>query len=94
MTSNTDARAASFLARLIQLEDERREYAEDRRELTKEMAGAGLSKDEIAGIKLAVKRHYESEEARAKRVSVEEFAESLGSLRELPLGQAALARVA
>jgi len=90
--SNTD-RAAAFLARLVNLEQERRENAEDRKELGTEMKAADLTKVEIAGIKLAVKRHFEDDGARALRESVEEFAEALGGFKDTPLGEAAIEHV-
>ena len=88
--SNVDTRALAFKDRLTRLEEERRNLADDVKDLAKEMAGVGLSKDEIAGIKLAVRRSFETDEKRAKRITVEEFAESLGSMRDLPLGMAAV----
>jgi len=90
--TNTDERAKTFLARLIRLEEEKRANAEDRKELGAEMKSANLLKEEIAGIKLAVKRHFEEPEKRRFRESVEEFAEALGEFRDTPLGGAAVAR--
>jgi hypothetical protein len=46
----------------------------------------------MAGIKLAVRRHFETAERRTFRESVESFAEALGSFRDLPLGEAAIER--
>ena len=68
--------------------------ADDRADLLTEMKSAHLLKEEIAGIKLAVRRHFESQEKRVFRVSAEEFAESLGELRDTPLGAAAMERAA
>ena len=92
--TNTDERAASFLTRLIALEEVKRGVADDRADLLTEMKSAHLLKEEVAGIKLAVRRHFESQEKRVFRVSAEEFAESLGELRDTPLGNAAIERVA
>lgn len=92
MTTNTDARAASYKDRLIKLETEKRERSEDIKELMVEAKSAGLLKEELAGIKLAARRHFESLERRTFRESVESFAESLGSFRDSPLGAAAIER--
>lgn len=90
---NTD-RAAAFLARLINLEQEKRDNATDRKEIGVEMKAAELEKAEIAGIKLAVRRHFEEDAARQFRESVEEFAEALGGFKDTPLGEAAIKYVA
>ena len=90
--TNTDEHAKAFLARLIRLEEERRANAEDRRELGAEMKSADLLKEEIAGIKLAVKRHFEEPDKRKLRESAEEFADALGEFRDTPLGDAAVQR--
>ena len=90
--TNTDERAKAFLARMIRLEEERRTNAEDKRELSAEMKSANLLKEEIAGVKLAVKRHFEDAEKRKFRESVEEFAEALGDFKDSPLGLAATQR--
>lgn len=92
--TNTDEKAAAFLARLIRLEDEKRQNAEDRSEVLTEMKSAHLLKEEIAGIKLAVRRHFETEDKRKFRESAEEFADALGPFRDSPLGAAAIERVA
>lgn len=91
--TNTDEKAAAFLARLIRLEDEKRQNAEDRSEVLTEMKSAHLLKEEIAGIKLAVRRHFETEDKRKFRESAEEFADALGDLKDTPLGDAALRHV-
>ena len=92
--TNTDEKAAGFLARMIRLEEEKRANAEDCGDLIKEIAGAGLLKEEIAGLKLAVRRHFEAPEKKRFRESAEEFADALGQIRDLPLGQAAIAKAA
>lgn len=90
--TNVDTRAVAFKERLTRLEQERRNLAEDIKDLSKEMKGVGMSADEVAGVKLAVRRSFETDEKRAKRETVEEFASSLGSMRDLPLGRAAVER--
>lgn len=92
MTTNTDTRAIAFKERLTRLETEKRNLAEDIKDLGKEMKGVGMSADEVAGVKLAVRRSFESDEKRAKRETVEEFAASLGGFRDSPLGAAAIER--
>jgi uncharacterized protein (UPF0335 family) len=90
--TNVDTRAQAFLERLTRLETEKRNLSEDIKDLAKEMKGVGMGPDEIAGIKLAVRRSFETDEKRAKRQTVEEFASSLGAFGDSPLGQAAIAR--
>ena len=93
MASNTDEKAAAYLARMIRLEDEKRQNAEDRRELIKEIAGAGLLAEEIAGLKLAVRRHFEAPAKRQFRETAESFADALGAFKDTPLAQAAIKHV-
>lgn len=88
--SNIDTKTKSFFDRLLNLESERRDVAESIKDLAKGMKGVGLSKDEIAGIKLAVKRRFESEEKRAARESAEAVAEALGGFADTELGSAAV----
>lgn len=90
--TNIDTRALAFKDRLIRLEQERKDRAEDIKDIGKEMKGVGMSPAEIAGVKLAVKRYFETADAKAKRETAEEFAASLGGLKDLPLGLAAVER--
>ena len=90
--TNTDEKAAAFLARLIRLEEEKRQNAEDRADVLTEMKSAHLLKEEVAGIKLAVRRHFETDDKRKFRESAEEFAESLGDFKDTPLGVASVER--
>ena len=90
--TNTDTRALAFKDRLIRLEESKHEIAEDMKDLATEMKSSGLLKEEIAGIKLAVKRYFESDEKRKFRESAEDFAAALGDFKDLPLGVAAMAR--
>lgn len=87
--TNTDTRLAAYKARLMNLETARRENAEDRRELRKEMLGAGVSKTEVAGVLLAVKREFESADRKAARTAAEEVADMLGASGSAPLFGAA-----
>ena len=89
MASNTDERAVEYRNRLTHLEEEKRQLSEDIREISKEMKSSGLSKEEIAGIKLAVRRYFETDAKRMSRETAEEFAASLGQLIGTPLGEAA-----
>ncbi len=83
---------ARFRDRLVNLEQEAKDIASARADLKVEMKGAGLSKTDIAGIKLAVQRHFESPEKREDRQSAEAVAEALGVFADSPLGEAAVAR--
>lgn len=87
--TNTDTRLAGYKARLLRLEDKKREAAEDIKEVKKEMKGAGLSKAEIAGVVLAVKREFESDERKATRTLAEEIADMLAASGDAPLFGAA-----
>lgn len=82
---------ARFRDRLVNLEQEARDIASSRADLKVEMKSAGLSKTDIAGIKLAVRRHFESPEAREDRQSAEAVAEALGVLVGTPLADAVMA---
>lgn len=90
--TNVDTRAQAFLERMTRLETEKKEIMDLQKDLTKEMKGVGMSVDEIAGVKLAVRRSFETDEKRAKRISVEDFASSLGDFADSPLGSAAVQR--
>ncbi len=54
------------------------------------MKARDLTKAEIAGVRLAVKRSFETEAKLHARLSAEEVAASLGDYSELPLGRAAV----
>lgn len=87
-----DNKAHTFKARLIRLEQERLDNLEAKKDLGAEMKSQNLLKEEIAGIKLAVKRHFETQEKKEFRESVESFAEALGDFGSSPLGSAAVER--
>lgn len=87
--ANRESELARYRDRMIAVEQERRDRSEDLREITVEMKSAGLEKHEIAGVKLAVRRHFEDGEKRQRRESAEEIAAALGSLADTPLGEAA-----
>jgi uncharacterized protein (UPF0335 family) len=87
---NTNSQLGSFRDRIIRLETERRERAEDIKEIYVEMKGHDLTKAEIAGVKLAVKRSFETDDKLQARLSAEEVAASLGDYVGLPLGRAAV----
>lgn len=90
--SNVDGKTKSFFDRMLRLETEKREIAESMRDLAKEMKGVGFSKEDIAGIKLAVKRHFETDEKRVSRETAESVAEALGDFKDSPLGSSAVER--
>ena len=91
---NRDERLASIVERIVNLENEKRERAEDIREVIKEAASAGY---DVPALRIVVKHTIESDAKRAKRQTAEEIAASmmaaLGMLGDLPLGQAAIERV-
>lgn len=88
----TDGKSVAYRDRMIKLEETKREHAEDIKDLAREMKGCGLLAEEVAGIKLAVKRHFETAEKRVFRESAESFADALGAYRDSPLGMAAIQR--
>jgi uncharacterized protein (UPF0335 family) len=87
---NTDAKLGSFRDRIIRLETERRERAEDIKEIYVEMKCCNLTKAEIAGVRLAVKRSFETDTKMRDRLDAEDVAASLGDYADLPLGRAAV----
>ncbi len=89
--SNVDERLVAYKRRLLALTEEKQRVAEDISELNKEMKGVGVSKDEAAGVKLAVKRSFETADKKATRITAEEIADSLGDYADMPLGKAAVA---
>jgi uncharacterized protein (UPF0335 family) len=88
--SNVDGKTKAYFDRMLRLETEARELAESKRDLAKEMKGCGLTKEEIAGIKLAVRREFETEDKRVSREAAEDVAEALGDFKDSPLGAAAV----
>jgi uncharacterized protein (UPF0335 family) len=88
--SNVDPKLASFKARLLNLETEKRARSEDIADLKKEAKSAGLSKEEIAGFVLAVRREFETADKKASRTAAEEVADMLAASGDAPLfGRAA-----
>ncbi len=91
---NRDERLASLVERLTNLETEKRESAEDIREVLKEAASAGY---DVPALRIVVKRALEADDKKKKRETAEEIAASmmvaLGMIGDLPLGQAAIERV-
>ena len=85
--------ATHYRDRLIRILEAQRETQEDAKELSVEMKAAGLSRVEIAGVKLSAQRHFENSDRRVLRESVEQFAASLGEFGATPLGAAAVERV-
>ena len=88
--TNADQQLVAYKDRIIRLEIERRDRIQDIKEVVAEMKSNGRSKEDIAGVKLAVRRSFESEDQKAARVTAEEVAESLGEFVDLPLGRAAV----
>lgn len=77
MTSNVDPQHKAFFDRLRNIETQKRDAAEDAKDLSVEMKDQELSADDIAGIKLAVRRSFESPEKKAKREAREHVADQL-----------------
>lgn len=90
MNSNSDL--ARFRDRLINLQEEINAARDAVKDVGVEMKSAGLSKAEIRGVKLAVKRRFEDEEKREARESAEEIADALGAFASSDLGKAAVER--
>jgi hypothetical protein len=83
--SNTNAPLLAFKNKVLEIETRKREAAEDMRDLRTEMKSAGVAPHEIAGIMLAVRRSFESDEKTAKRTAAEEVADMLGASGDAPL---------
>lgn len=90
--SNVDGKTKAYFERAVRIETEKRTLAEDAKELKKEMKGNGLTPEEVSGIALAVKRHFETADKKAKRTAAEDVADALGGFADSPLGAAAIAR--
>lgn len=93
MASNGDQQLANFYARWHRLESDRRDGAEDIRELKTEMKSGGYRPAQIAGVALAVRRSFESEKAKDKRETAEDVAVALGGFASTPLGIAAIGKI-
>jgi len=87
-----DADLARFRDRLVNLTEIKLATAEDIKEVGVEMRAARLKKEDIAGVRLAVKRHFESAEKREFRETAEEVADKLGPFASSALGAAAVER--
>jgi uncharacterized protein (UPF0335 family) len=91
---NRDERLASIVERIVNLENGKREAAEDIKEVFAEAKSAGY---DVPALRIVVKHTIESDAKRAKRQTAEEIAASmmaaLGMLSDMPLGRAALERV-
>lgn len=73
---------ATYAERAARLDDARREAAEDLKELYAEAKSAGLSSDDIAGIKQALReRHWDAD----KQEKVRKAAEAAKQVLGLPL---------
>ena len=74
MTIGHNSVVGEIRTRAIRLETEKRERAEDLKELYKEAAGKDLTPIQIAGIKLSVKRHFLEAAKLEKQQAVLQFA--------------------
>ena len=95
--TNSETLKANFVARKVRLLEEKRQNAEDQKELGVEIKKSGLSKVEAKAVDVVAKRTFESEEQRQFKISVEEEAENiaaaLGGYADTALGMAAIERV-
>lgn len=89
--TNVHQKLAAYRDRWLDLEGEKRDRAEDIKQLRTEMASNRCSKDEIAGVALDVKRQFETPERRAKRTAAEHIADMLGASGDAPLFERAAA---
>lgn len=90
--SNVDAKLLAYKDRIVKLEQEKKDRAEDIKEVYLEAKGNGLLKEELAGLRIAVRRYFETDDRRKARETAEEFADALGDFKDLPLGVAAVGR--
>lgn len=88
--TNADPKLILWFERRYRLEEQRREVAEDIKELRKEGVSTGLLKEEVAGAELEVKRRFMSDKKRAAKTAAEEVADQL-ALTGSPLFEAAAA---
>lgn len=83
----------SYVERLVRLHEEKRNLAEDIKELFQEVKSAGFVPKQVRAV---VKAAMETDEERGKRLAHEENVEmmkaALGMLSDLPLGTAAVER--
>ena len=75
--SNLDPRLLAYRRRLIELEDSKRIALEDIKELRQEYRSKGLTSDEIRGVSLSVRRHFEDADKKVHRTKAEEIADAL-----------------
>lgn len=91
--TNTDAQLKSIIERAERLEEQKREVAQDQKELWQEAKSAGY---DVPAMKEVLKLRMEDTTKREKRMSKEEMTElylaSLGALSTTPLGEAAMQR--
>lgn len=76
-TTNVDPQHKAFFDRLLNVEKDKRAVAEAAKDLAVEMQSKHLTPESIAGIKLAVKRYYETLPKKAKREAAEHVADQL-----------------
>jgi uncharacterized protein (UPF0335 family) len=77
--SNVDQKLKSYRDRAYRIDQEKRNAANDMRELKAEMKSNGLSKTEIAGVLLWVRQENESDDKKAARQAAQEVADMLAA---------------
>ncbi len=87
---HNSAQHARFRDRAIAVEQETKDATSARSNFYAEMKGAGLDKATVRGVRLSVRRHFETEEAREVRETAEQIAEALDAFSDSPLGDAAV----
>src|SRR5437016_7742950 len=92
---NVDKRLDSLVSRIVRLEEEKRETSDAIKDVYIEAKSAGYNPK---ALRVIVRRRLESEEDRSKREVIEAEVElleaRLGDLAKMPLGRAAIDRVA
>ena len=90
---NRDERLHSIVSRIVNIETQRRELAEDVKEIKQEAKSAGYPPKAFA---LLLKQALETDKQRSEReeaeARLEEMKAAIGGIADLPLGVAALER--
>ena len=83
--TNVDPKIAAFLPRFRTVRDEKKQIAEMEKDLKAEAKSVGLTKTDIAGILLALKREDMTAEKRADHEAACEVADMLAGSGTAPL---------
>lgn len=77
--TNTDPRLTSYRERIARLEQDRRQAAEDIKEIKAEMRSTGITPAEIKGVMMAVRRGFWSAAQRADHEAAVAVADMLAA---------------